>query len=407
VGGFVAPRTQSSPIVKISFSATNPCHVWDLAREFGRSDHLGTYYSGYPASRLRGDGEGEGEPARDKVRSFSARTLAVYGARKFLPERLRPKDRALFRWQDWAFDRRVSGALETCDFIHGLPGQCRDTFERARDLGITTVLSHATGPVEALEADVAPEYERVGLTFATETQYDAAYYERERLEYQLADYHWAASSVVAERLVGGGVNPAQIWTVPYGVDRNVFSLGIQDGLPQRSRGHELKLVFAGQLSLRKGVRFLLEALRKIDDPAISVDFYGHRMAEVERDLAKGAGVSELRFHGPVSQPDLAKALQSADLLVLPSVEEGFGLVVAQALACGCPCLVSDAVGAKDLIKPGTNGGIARTRDPESWAEQIVALRDALPERSEVAKTAPFWSATADGILALSEAAKST
>jgi len=376
--------------LKVSISATNPCHVWDMARALSSEGALGTYYSGYPASKLRGVKQGM------SIRSFSGRTVLVYGARRLLPERLRPKDRHLFRWQDWAFDRKVAAALEPCDFLHGLPGQCRDSFAKAREIGIKTVLSHATGPVAEMEKLVAPEYERVGLTFSTETQYDADYYRREEEEYALTDYHWAASTVVADQLRATGIPEKKIWVVPYGVDRSVFA-------PPRDRSGNTqrkpyRVVFAGQLSLRKGIRHLLDALTLLGDDGIEVEFYGHQMAEVEVDLSSYSGASPLRFHGPVSQLQLAEVLGQADLLVLPSIEEGYGLVVIQALACGLPCLVSDQVGSKDAIQIGLNGLVAASGDAQAWAEAIREAQATDWNHQSIVASAPDWDKAAAVLL---------
>jgi glycosyltransferase involved in cell wall biosynthesis len=72
-------------------------------------------------------------------------------------------------------------------------------------------------------------------------------------------------------------------------------------------------------------------------------------------------------------------------LVLPSAEEAFGLVVVQALQCGVPCLVSDRVGAKDLIRPGQTGDIFPFGDVDSlgdllikWEQNRVQVDDRFP-----------------------------
>ena len=126
--------------MKISFSATNPCHLHPLAIEIARQGALGCYYSGYPAWKLA-------DRNAMPLRTHSLRTNIVYGLLKFAPERLRPGSRALFTWQDRGFDRWVGAHLDACDFIHAMPGQCLEIFRAAKRLGIRTVLNHATGPV--------------------------------------------------------------------------------------------------------------------------------------------------------------------------------------------------------------------------------------------------------------------
>ena len=154
--------------MKISFAATNPCHVWPFAVELAKLGALGAYYSGYPAWKLP---DSAGLP----IRAHSLRTNIVYGLLKYAPERFRPKSRRLFLWQDRGFDRWTGAHLEPCDFIHGIPGQCLHTFCAAKKSGIRTVLNHATGPVRDWVRIMEPEYARAGLRLTDVCQSASAY----------------------------------------------------------------------------------------------------------------------------------------------------------------------------------------------------------------------------------------
>ena len=345
--------------MKISLAATNPCHVFPLAVELARAGALGSYYSGYPAWKL-------GEDARAlRVRAHSLRTTIVYGLLKYAPEKLRPSARRLFVWQDTGFDRWTGAHLEPCDFIHGLPGQCLHTFRAARRSGIRTVLNHATGPVRTWVKIMEPEYARVGLKLEDVCPYDADYFAREDEEYALADFHCAASTVVRDQLLTLGIPPDRIWLVPYGADARVF----HPGKAQAPRG--LRIVFAGQVGLRKGLGTLLDALTLAGRGDWRVDFYGAVLGEARHDLDAYRGKAQLTFHGAVSQPALAEAFRAGSVLVLPSLEEGFGLVVPQALNCGLPAIVSDAVGGKDFVRHRENGSIFPARDAAALAAELA------------------------------------
>jgi glycosyltransferase involved in cell wall biosynthesis len=329
----------------ISFSATNPCHMFPMARAVAAHGSLGRYYSGYPAWKLAA-------PSAMRVRTHSLRTNVVYGLLRFAPERLRPSSRALFLWQDHGFDHWVGRHLDPCDFVHAMPGQALETFRAARRLGIQTVLNHATGPVREWVRIMEPEYARVGLRLTEVCPYDSAYFAREEEEYALADWHCAASSVVREQLLGLGIKAERIWQVPYGADESIFH---RDAVAPQEKG--FRIVFAGQTGLRKGIRILLDALELTGREDWTVDFYGPVLGEAQRDLAAYRGRATLRFRGPVSQASLADAFRAGSVLVLPSLEEGFGLVVPQALACGLPAIVSDRVGARDLLRHRENGSV--------------------------------------------------
>jgi glycosyltransferase involved in cell wall biosynthesis len=347
--------------MKISFTATNPCHIWPTARAVCAEGALGVFHSGYPAWKLAGTGGAA-------VRCHSLRTNVVYALLKYAPARLRPASRALFTWQDRGFDRAVARTLSACDFIHAMPGQALETFRAAKRLGIRTVLNHATGPVRTWIETMRPEYERVGLRLEDVCPYDAEYFAREDEEYALADYHCAASTLVREQLVALGIAGDRVWVVPYGADtgEHVF---FREEVAEPSR--EFRILFAGQIGVRKGIATLLDALTLAKRADWRVDFIGQRLDESAPDFAAYKGATPLHFHGPRPQIALARAMRESSVLVLPSVEEGFGLVVPQALNCGCPCLVSDRVGGKDIIRHRDNGSIHPVRDASALAAELT------------------------------------
>ena len=373
--------------MKISISATNPCHLFAMAEALSTRGALGAYYSGYPAWKL-------GAPPSLPLRTHSLRTNIVYGLLKFLPEGWRPPSKTLFRWQDHGFDRWVGAHLESCDFIHAMPGQGLHTFRAARRLGIRTVLNHATGPVREWIRIVEPELHRVGLKLTDVCPYDDAYFAREDEEYALADWHCAASSVVRDQLVGLGIDARRIWQVPYGADSRIFHP--EGAVPP----NQFRIVFAGQVVLRKGLRTLLEALTLASRPEWRVDFYGGVAGESRQDLDAYRGATPLAFHGAVSQEALAAAFRGGSVLVLPSLEEGFGLVIPQALNCGLPAIVSDRVGGKDFIRHRDNGSIVPMADAPALAAELTWWAEH-PRRV----TDRFgWSQPAEKLIELSAAA---
>ncbi len=346
--------------MKIAISATNPCHLYELAVALHEIGQLGTYHSGYPRWRLR-------PPSRFPLRAHATRTVITYGFLK-LPSRLRPAAHRLFRWQDTGFDRAVAADLSASDgdLIHALPGQARDTFRRARMLGIKTVLNHASGPVRQQLALIAPEYARAGVALDQLHGFDETYFKREAEEYQLADFHCVASGLVKQQLINEGVPETRIWVAPYAADPTLFfpaDAAAKPGIP--------RILFAGQLTLRKGIRTLVEAFQLVRaSRPVELHLYGAESEDLAGELAQWKTLPDVRFSGAVSRGTLAEAFRNGSLLVLPSWEEAFGLVVPQALNCGLPCIVSDRVGAGDLITESVNGSVFSAGDAPGLAERI-------------------------------------
>jgi glycosyltransferase involved in cell wall biosynthesis len=184
--------------------------------------------------------------------------------------------------------------------------------------------------------------------------------------------------------------------VPYGAQANIFHPA------DPPRDGEFRIVFAGQVGVRKGLRTLLDALTTAQRRDWQMDFYGAVPGEARHDIDAYRGATALNFRGPVSQEALATAFRAGSVLVLPSLEEGFGLVVPQALNCGLPVIVSDRVGGKDFVRHHENGSIFPAGDAAALAAELVWWAEH-PERSD---DHFGWSQPAEKLIAFSTAALS-
>ncbi len=346
-------------VQNFNISATNPCHLYEMARELNRRGLLNSYFSGYPRWKLQGS---QGM----SIQTYSTRTLMVYSLLKVIPERYRFSNRTLFRWQDVAFDRAVASRLSDSGAIVAIPGQALETFRKGRKLGSKTILSHATGPLETWIDLVKEEFDRVGSSFEKYAPVDQETLLRHRGEYALADFHWVPSQMVRDQLIQVGIAKEQIRVAPFGADPDIFKRGM-------GGRKENRILFAGQLTWRKGLR-LLDSLLPLLPPTLEIEFAGAVLEESREWVAKWSRDRRVKFLGPLSRERLAERMRAAKLLILPSVEESYGLVIAQGLSCGTPCFVSDRVGAQDLIRSGENGEILPWNSPESWREAIDRWR---------------------------------
>jgi glycosyltransferase involved in cell wall biosynthesis len=183
-----------------------------------------------------------------------------------------------------------------------------------------------------------------------------------------ADYICTSSSFVRQSFLDHGFDPRRLLFCPYPVNLEVF----RPAPEPRPANRPFTLVHTGGLSLRKGAPYLFEAFRlirkQVPDAVLRVK--RHLRNDVQAIVRRN---SDLPIEWS-DQLDLAahvRRYQTSDLLLFPSVEDGFAFVVAEALACGLPVVTTFNTGASDLICPGENGEVVPIRDPQALANAAL------------------------------------
>ena len=179
-----------------------------------------------------------------------------------------------------------------------------------------------------------------------------------------------------------GVDSQQLAVVPPGVDLELFRPVDRD----RARGHlgvtEAGVVlYVGRLEPLKGVDILIRAVADLQvagSTRLMIVGGGDRgSAPIARDLcdlAKGLGIGDrVSFCPSVPQAELPNYYGAADVLVLPSHYESFGMVALEAMACGTPVVVSRVGGLGTFVRNGESGYLVPWRCPTPFAERIESV----------------------------------
>jgi len=190
-----------------------------------------------------------------------------------------------------------------------------------------------------------------------------------------------ASSHTRSTLEENAIDPSRIVVVPYGVSAQDY--------PERSTppspSSRFKVIFLGSLVQRKGLSYLLDAVRRLSCPTITTCLRGRGF--IDKPLISHYGEIPLDVARDVSHAQIVAELQSSDLLVLPSLEEGFGHAILEAMSCGVPVLTTGRTCAPDIIENGVHGFIVPVRDSESIASRIawgMSNRSSLAEMGRMA-----------------------
>jgi glycosyltransferase involved in cell wall biosynthesis len=216
-------------------------------------------------------------------------------------------------------------------------------------------------------------------------------------ETRAADAYIVASSFTRQTMVENGIPAARIAVAPYGVNLDWFTPGDERPAPSGP----LRLLFVGTISQRKGIRYLVEALERLDASQVHLTVCGR----VVDDLATlKAGRASIDIRPDVSAEELRHQYRTADVFVLPSLAEGFGHVLLEALACGAPVITTTRSAGPDLIRHGREGFVIEPADSTALTEslqwcldhraELAAMRRQARERAEVFTWAAFRSKVA-------------
>ena len=193
-----------------------------------------------------------------------------------------------------------------------------------------------------------------------------------------SQYFLIASNVVKRSMMFSGVKEEQMFMAPYGVDCSKFNFVQKQPLKL-----PLKLVYVGQVTYRKGIHHLLKVMDKFSENDVELYLAGG-YSETTPFVQEYKNRRNIHFLGFVTRDVLASLYQKSDVFVFPTLGEGYGMVILEALSCGVPCIVSDLAGGDDAIIEGYNGFKFKAGDDDDLYNKILWFinhPDILPEMS--------------------------
>ena len=204
----------------------------------------------------------------------------------------------------------------------------------------------------------------------------------------------------------------KIDVIPCGVDVDLFR-PLDQGLSRRKLGlQDSKVVlYVGRLEPLKGVDILLRAVAQLEqgDSVKALIVGGNLEEDLEMDrlqsLSHELGIStQVSFLGRLDQQELPTYYNAADICVVPSYYESFGLVALEAMACGTPVIASRVGGLPTIVKDGFTGYLIPWRCPEPFADGLdvllgsQAIRKAMGEASRKAAMTMQWPVVVDNLV---------
>lgn len=260
--------------------------------------------------------------------------------------------------KDNLFDIIASRRIEKSDFFHGWNNFSLYSMRRARSKGAKTIIERQSAYPTEQQKIIKKEYRKYGIKPGKNRLIKKATKELEE-----SDHVFISSKFILETFLGKKFDKEKIHIIPLGVDTNAFK-------PIGKEKKNFKVIFVGQISIRKGVHHLLKSFESMPKEC-ELLLIGSVMNDIKNIIKKYEKNESIRIIKYF--PDLNYLYNTCSVSVLPSIEDGFGLVVPEAMATGMPVIVSSNVGAKDLVKSGKDGFIVPAGNPEKLKNKILYL----------------------------------
>jgi len=278
----------------------------------------------------------------------------------------------LTRWRNHRFDRHIAEKVSQFqpDGIIVYNSAALQTLLQCRSSGVMGILDQTIGHPMTWKKIIEEESSLHPDLFeqATDLLPSNQLIEENTAEAQAAEWVLAGSEYTKRTLIDVGVAAERIKVIPYGADlkRFVPNNFEKEVWPKR----KFKVLFVGNVGFRKGVHYLLEAIKQLNHPHIELHLVGGVEGE-GRWLSKYDGFFK---HTPfVTHDHLCKIYRESDVFVFPSLHEGFGMVLNEAIASGLPIIGTSHTGAPDILKHGKCGFIVPIRDVEYIQQYILEL----------------------------------
>jgi len=266
--------------------------------------------------------------------------------------------------EDVHFDSWVARRLPPAEWFHALTGQCLKSLEAARALGMPTVLDVITAHVDEFVQEGLKECAVFRAPFAIHPRMRARMHE----EYARADRIRVMSSYARRTFLARGVAPDRVIVVnpPMTVEQR----------PETRRPRKFCVGFVGTLEPWKGAHYLVDAFKRAAATDWTLRLVGgtgsRGVARYFREILR-LDPRIVVAPADVRRAGVERAYGAFSVLVHPSVCDGFGQCVLEAMGCGVPVIVTDTTGASDLVRHGRTGYIVPPRDREAIAECLQRL----------------------------------
>ena len=351
--------------LRIAIVAHGRFHAFDLARELERLGHDVSVFGNYPTWAVE----------RFGLRRSGYRGLPAHGAfdralRRAAPALLPATEAFRHRWfGQWAARALVGQAW---DIVHGWSGVSEELLRQPIDAR-SRVLMRGSAHI-AEQADLlAAEAARTGVAIDRPSPWMI---DREEREYAHADRIVVLSEFARASFERRGVPRERLTVVPLGVAVDSFRVTppvVQTRIARLLDGQPIRVLFVGALSAQKGLADFVTVARACADLPMTFTLVGPSLPETSRLLARGG--SNITVLPARDQAHLPAVYDAADVFFFPTIQDGFGMVLAQAAAAGLVLLATTHCAAPEILAGGAQGWTVPARAVDAMTTRLRWCHD--------------------------------
>jgi len=261
-------------------------------------------------------------------------------------------------------DRYVAGKLIDETIVYSFEDGALENFKKAKSKGIKCLYELPIGYWRAMrdlldkERILNPEWAITMETFKD----SKIKLQRKDEEIELSDHIFVASSFTKKTLEYYSGKLPSISVVPYG-----FPPVFEKRKYQAINGRKLKLLFVGGLSQRKGISYLFKAMEVLADK-VELTIVGQEPVKDCKILYQN--LENHRWISALSHSEILKTMRNNDILIFPSLFEGFGLVITEAMSQGTPVITTNRTCGADLIENDIDGWIVPAGSSDAIVDRV-------------------------------------
>jgi glycosyltransferase involved in cell wall biosynthesis len=378
--------------LKIAVVVHGRFHAFDLTRELLRLGHDVVLFTNYPAFVA----------GRFGIPGERVRSCLSHGAGSRLLWRLFPGGLGgkLEQLTNLSFGRWAARRVmqQDWDVVIAWSGVAEEVFQALGKRRALKILQRGSAHIRIQQRLLLEEEGRAGCWLEKPSDWIVA---REEREYALADTIHVLSHFAVDSFTAQGVDPEKVFLLPMGVNWHAFRARPEAIRARRQRvlaGEPLRVLNVGTFSYRKGMADVAHVVPQVDPSRFRFRFVGPVAKEARKLYGQLKG--RVDFLGRQPQEKLSGEYEWGDVFLLPTIEDGFAMVLCQALAGGLPLLATTNCAGPDLIAEGKNGWVIPIRKPQALIERLLWLdshRDELAAAIQFTQgntTALDWSDTA-------------